>query len=96
MGDDQVRSRSRPRSRSQLLSQPRTAPPSLPLFLGDDREGGNGACFSGFPDDDVEVVQNFRDRHGVDLAAGVIAFFDQVAQLAAGGLYRELVGDDFA
>src|SRR6202041_1724723 len=49
-----------------------------------------------FLDNGVEVIENFRNGHGVDLAAGVIAFFDQLAQIAAGGLYRELVGDDFA
>jgi hypothetical protein len=78
------------------MSQPPTTPVCLPQFLGDDGEGGNGACLFGFFDDDVEVVKNFRDGHGVDFAAGVIAFFDQLAEIAAGGLYRDLVGDDFA
>ena len=50
----------------------------------------------GFGDDGVEMVEDFRDGHGVDFAAGVVAFFDELAEIAAGDLHGELVSDDFA
>ena len=49
-------------SHDQALSQPPTTAVCLPRFLGDDGEGGNGACLFGFLDDDVEVVSGSLDE----------------------------------
>ena len=66
------------------------------LLLRDYGEGGHGALLPGFGDDGVEMVEDFRDGHGVDFAAGVVAFFDELLEVAAGDLGSELVGDDLA
>ena len=50
----------------------------LTLLLREDRQGGHGAQLLGFVDDDVEVVEDFSDGHGVDFAARVVAFFDEL------------------
>ena len=63
---------------------------------GDDRQGRHGALLLGFGDYGVEVGEDFGDGHGVDLAAGVAAFFDQLPEVAAGDLRGELAGDDLA
>jgi len=66
------------------------------LESGDDGEGGDGALGLGFGDDGVEVGEDLGDGHGVDLAAGVGAFLDELPEEAAGDLGGELVGDDLA
>jgi hypothetical protein len=66
------------------------------LESGDHRQGGHGALGFGFGDDGVEVFEDLGDGHGVDLAAGVAAFFDQLPEVAAGDLRGELAGDDLA
>jgi len=42
------------------------------------------------------VGEDLRDGHGVDFAAGVEAFLDELPEEAAGDLGGELVGDDLA
>ena len=66
------------------------------LESGDYGQGGHGALGFGFGDYGVEVVEDFGDGHGVDLAAGVAAFFDQLPEVAVGDLRGELAGDDLA
>jgi hypothetical protein len=62
---------------------------------GDYGKCGDGALLSGFDDYGVEVREDFFYGHGVDLALGVVALFDELLQIAAGDLRGELVGDDF-
>src|ERR1700678_2884625 len=59
-------------------------------------ELGNVAGGFGFVDYGVEVGEDFFDGHGVDLGAGVVAFADDLLEIAAGDLCGELIGDDFA
>lgn len=47
-------------------------------------------------DDGVEMGEHFGDGCGVNLAAGVVALFNQLLEVAAGDLGGELIGDDFA
>ena len=61
--------------------------------LAGDGECGELALLFGFSDDGVEVGEDFGDGHGVDFAAGVVAFFDELLEVAAGDLDGELVGD---
>ena len=63
---------------------------------GDYGEGGHFALGFGFGYYGVEVGEDFGDGHGVDFAAGVIAFVDELPEVAAGDLGGELVGDDLA
>ena len=53
-------------------------------------------CCLGFGDDGVEVAEHFGHGHGVDFAARVVAFFDELLEIAAGDLRGEMVGDYFA
>src|ERR1039458_10615267 len=73
-----------------------TPPAPSPRKSGDDRQGGHGALGFGFGHYGVEVVEDLGDGHGVDLAAGVAAFFDDLLEVAAGDLRGELVGNDLA
>ena len=51
----------------------------------------------GFGHHGVQVARALLgDGHGVDLAAGVVAFLDQLLQIAAGDLRGQLVGDHLA
>lgn len=51
---------------------------------------------SRFDEDCVELGENFFGAHGVHLTGGVVAFFDDGLEMAAGDLGGEVVGDDFA
>ena len=44
----------------------------------------------------VEKGEYFRHGHGVDFAERIVAFFDELLEMAASDLCRELIGDDFA
>lgn len=59
-------------------------------------ECGDAAIGFGFGDDGVEVLEDFGDAHGVHLAVGVVALFDDLLEVAACDLGGELVGDDHA
>jgi len=50
----------------------------------------------GFGNDGVKVREDFGNGDGVNLAAGVVAFFDQLFEVTAGNLDGKLVGDDLA
>ncbi len=52
-------------------------------------------CF-GFVDDSVEVREDFFDGHGIDLAARIVALFDNLLEVAAGDLDGELIGNNHA
>ena len=60
-------------------------PQSLPLR--DHRERGHGAQLLGFVDDYIQMLKDVGDGHGVDFAAGVVAFFNKLLQIAAGNLH---------
>lgn len=59
-------------------------------------EGGEAAELFAFSDDGVEVSEGVVDGDGVHLTGGIVAFFDQLLEVAAGNLYGEAVGDDLA
>ena len=42
------------------------------------------------------MLEDFFDGHGVDFAPGVVAFFNELAEVTAGDLHGNLVGDYFA
>jgi hypothetical protein len=59
-----------------------------------DGQERQAALLFGFSDDGVKVRKHFRNGDGIDLAAGVVAFFDQLFEVTAGNLGGKLVGDD--
>jgi hypothetical protein len=54
--------------------------------LGDHGQRRHSALLFGFGHYGVEVVQDFGDGHGINLAAGVVSLFDQLLEVAAGDL----------
>src|SRR5579863_1973004 len=70
----------------------------LPAWVASDAYGQGGHLTepAGFVDYGVEVLEHIGDGHGVDFAARVEAFFNELLQIAARDLRGELVGDDLA
>lgn len=61
-----------------------------------DGKGGHAAVLLNLGNDGVKMIEDLRHAHGVDLARGVVALFDELLEVAAGNLHGELVGDNFA
>ena len=54
--------------------------------LHSNREEREPALLFGLGDDGIEVSQHFRNGNGIDFAACVVAFFDELLEMAAGYL----------
>src|ERR1035437_5105444 len=65
-------------------------------YLCEDGECGHLTLGFGFGYYYFQECEYFGDCHGVDFAARVVAFFDQLLEVAAGDLCGQLVGDDLA
>jgi hypothetical protein len=62
----------------------------------DDGKAGEVCGVANFLHDGGNVSEDLVDGHGVELAAVVVAGFDGLLEVAAGGLGGKVVGDDLA